>query len=268
MFFFKRSFECYSKRSSPVFLVHRTLKMAFRKKFVGRVRDKSSDAWDAHLQVIGSGAPDQPSSVILNTTSKKYLFNCGEGVARCSHDLKMSLKTVNHVFFTQSKWTCIGGVTTIIFSTIANCGYPPTFHGPGGLQKIFQRMIFLSSLGGLFKHRFNSDAYQTTETVENDGIVIECAELKHDQEIAIVYLCKLKASRGKYSLRKSVDKNVPVEMLKNLFRGECVTLDDGTVITPADVQHDDLPEVFFMCKYLSWKLLQISNSIQIITLFI
>lgn len=249
MFLFKKSIECYSKRNSPMFLVHRTLKMSFRKKFIGRTRDRSSDAYDAHLQVIGSGAPDQPSSVILNTPTKNYLFNCGEGVSRCCHDLKLSLKKVNHCFFTQSKWKCIGGVTTIIFMTIASSGFPPTFHGPSGLQKIFQRMIFLSSLGGLFKHRFNSETFRTTQTVENDGIVIECAELTHDQETAIVYLCKLKALSGKYSLRKSVDKNVPVEMLRNLYRGENVTLNDGTVITPADVQHANMPEVFIMCEY-------------------
>lgn len=248
MLFIQNCFRCHPKYYLPIFSVHRTLKMAKRKKYIRRSEDGPTRAHDAYLQVIGSGAPDQSPSILLRTINSKFLFNCGENNTRLFQDLKIPLKDVKHVFLTQSKWERIGGLTSLIFQTVAHSGFPPIFHGPSNLHKIVQRMIFLSSLGSIFKHRFDSNSFQTTEPYDDDGILIESVELTHLQETAIIYLCKLKETRGKFSLAKSLEKNVPVTMLSKLYHNENITLDDGTVITPADVNHPDMPEMFIFCK--------------------
>lgn len=229
-------------------IILRKLHMVHRKKYVRPKQESTIRANNAHLQVLGSGASDQPGSVILSAVDTRYLFNCGEGIARMTKNVGISLTNIDHAFFTQSKWNCIGGVTSVIFSTIANSGYPPTFTGPENLQKIFQRMSFLSTVGGTYKHRFNDDLFKT-ERFEDHKIVIEPIELKHLNASAIIYVCKLKECKGSFSLKKSLDKNVPPHLIGNLHRGESVTLDDGTVVNPNDVQNECWPETYFISKF-------------------
>lgn len=221
--------------------------MAKRKKYI-KERTSDSNSPGIELQVIGTGAADQPAIVALNAVEKCYLFNCGEGIGRHCQELKISLKRVSNIFFTQSKWQCIGGVTSVNFVTIATRGYPPKIHGPENLQKIIQRTVFLSSVGSLFEHRFKGDSFFTTERFEDNKIIVEPIQLNYGHETAMLYVCKLIARRGGFSLQKSVDKNVPAAMLQKLFNGESITLDDGTIVKPTDVRYPDMPEVNLICK--------------------
>lgn len=109
-------------------------------------------------------------------------------------------------------------------------------------------MIFLSSLGSLFKHRFEKNSFFTTERFEDNKIVVQPIEMHCGKETAILYVCKLKARQGGFSLKKSVEKNVPAILLPKLFNGETVTLDDGTILKPTDVRFPDMPEVNMICK--------------------
>lgn len=220
-------------------------------KYVLTTAEKRENA-TATLHVIGSGAVDQPASVLINVNTQLYLFNCGEGIGRLCHASKINLRRIQNAFFTQSKWNCIGGVTSLIFMTVANYGFPPIFHGPNNLPKIFQRMIFLSSLGHHFKHRFgsNDDTYTLTKRYEDTNVVIQPIELKDLNDTTVVYLCKIRACRGKFSVEKTVTKNIPAgPLLAKLYRNEDVTLDDGTVVTAAEVRHPDIPEINILCEF-------------------
>lgn len=248
MFHLKISVGYCSKCISPQQIIVRKLQMAFRKKYVRPKKESTIRATSAHLQVLGSGGADQPGSVILQAVDTRYLFNCGEGIGRMSKNAGISLKNIDHAFFTQSKWNCIGGITSVIFSTIASSGYPPTFTGPDNLQKIFQRMSFLSTVGGTFKHRFTDDLFKC-ERFEDHKIVIEPIELKNLKDSAIIYVCKLKECRGGFSLKKSLDKNVPPHLLGNLHQGESITLVDGTVVNPNEVRNEDWPETYFISEF-------------------
>lgn len=221
--------------------------MSKRKKYI-KERPHESNSPGIELQVIGTGAADQPAIVALNAVEKCYLFNCGEGIGRHCQDRKIHLRRISNIFFTQSKWNCIGGVTSVNFIKIANTGYPPKMHGPNNLQKIVQRTVFLSSVGGLFEHRFKGDSFFTTERFEDDKIIVEPIQLNHANETAMLYVCKLKSRRGGFSLQKTVDKNVPATLLPKLFEGETITLDDGTVVKSTDVRYPDMPEVNLICK--------------------
>lgn len=247
MFLPRKIISCYSKCYSPLKCIYRTAKMSHRKKYI-KERTKESNSPGVQLQVIGSGAADQPAIIALNTVDRCYLFNCGEGIGRHCQDVKINLKRISNIFFTQTKWNCIGGVTSVIFATICNTGYPPKFHGPGNLHKIIQRMVYLSSVGGLFEHRFNSDSFFTAERFEDKRLIVEPIQLRCGKETAMLYVCKLNASQGTFSLKKSVDKNVPATLLPQLFNGETVRLDDGTIITASECRYPDMPEVNMICK--------------------
>lgn len=248
MFFPTKSLCCRSTFPTSPYVIARTLHLVRKKKYIKPSEESMDGATTAYLQVLGSGAADEPASVLLNTQNTRYLFNCGEGIGRTCKNSGISLGNIRHAFFTQSKWDRIGGVTHLFFSTIANMGYLPTFYGPGELYKIFRRMSFLSVIGSEFDLRF-TDQYFKNDRFEDSKMVIEPVELKHQNDTAIVYVCKLKACQGKISVEKSVKKNVPAHLIKNLYRGEDVILDDGTIVKNSDVKNGDWPEMYFIGEF-------------------
>lgn len=216
-----------------------------RKKIFSRQLNKNDTSSGSFLKVIGSGASDAPASVILYTKYRRYLFNCGEGVLRHAQDAEVSLSKIDHAFFTQSKWNCIGGVMSLIFRAVtSSTGHPPVLHGPSNLPKIIQRILFLPSLG--HKHRFEPESFKTCERLEDDVLTVDSVELKHLNDTAIVYVCKLKKCKGTFSLQKSLDRNVPPPLMVKLLRGENITLDDGMVVMADEVRHPDMPDTFLV----------------------
>lgn len=247
MFLLKKigKYSCIGRTSK--FSLNRSIKSASHQHQC--TEESNSSRLQAQLQVIGSGASDQPSSVILRVSNKLYLFNCGEGIKRYCQNAQVNFKKISNVFFTQSKWNCIGGIISLIFMTFTNSRAPPKFHGPSDLETIFKRMIHLSALSHLFKHNFSSNVFTSNQRYEDRGVAIEPIELKSNNDIAVIYMCKIKRTRGSYSLRKFLDLNVPNEYLNKLLRNEDVILHDGTVIASADIRAPDRPEVNFLCKF-------------------
>lgn len=250
MFILKNILTSIRNSVHPAHHVVRALKLSRNKRFIKRKTESKQGPTEAKLIVLGSGAPDQSASVVLDALDQRYLFNCGEGITRFAKENNIPLQTIDHAFFTQNKWNCIGGVTSLMFCTIAQSGYPPTVHGPENLHKIFQRMSFLSTVGGIFKTRFTPDSFNTNEHFEDNKVVIDSVKLCHMQEGTFVYVCKLKACHGQFSLKKTLDLNVPSTLLATLYRGESVTLDDGTVVTPEQVRKKDWHDTYVMCKFM------------------
>lgn len=232
----------------PTFIRVRRYNLSSRKKHVHRKKESRLSATGAYLKVLGSGAADQPASVLLQARDQRYLFNCGEGIGRVCTNAAINMVKVEHVFLTQSKWECIGGITSLIFSTIFKHGHPPIFHAPKNFFKIFQRMSYLSIIGANYKHRFTEEVFKTDERHEDSKIVIEPVELKYEEDTSFVYVCKLKECKGGFSLEKAVDKDIPGRLAAQLFRGETITLDDGTVVTPDEVRVPDSPDIYFVCE--------------------
>lgn len=200
------------------------------------------------LKVIGSGAPDQPASVVVYAKNKGYLFNCGEGIIRQCQDAQITMKNIDHVFLTQSKWNCIGGLVNVVTEKMYQSGYPPTIHGSKDLPEIVQRITNFS-LKGVFESRLNPKPFSSSKRFEDDAIKIRSVKLKCLNDRAYVYVCMLKASKGKLSLKKSVEKNVPAALLEQLSRGENAILDDGTLISCDEVRDRDMPDTYVIGLY-------------------
>lgn len=252
MLLLKNYQRCCSSNLIPMKFLLRNYRLSHTKKYVKQKCDSKLKATNAYLQVIGSGSADQPASVVLVTTDQRYIFNCGESIERLCHNSGISIKKINHAFITQTKWNCIGGITNLLFATIATSGFPPTFHGPENLHKIVQRMSYLSIVGGLFNKRFTQDLFKTDEYFEDSKLAINTVTLRHSGESANVYFCKLKACEGSFSLQKSLDKNVPAPMIAKLFQGEDIELEDGTIVTAKEVRDPDYPDMHIICRSLTF----------------
>lgn len=243
---------CCSKFHLPTLNVYRNKNRLINRNNSPRwQRVVSETGSGACLKVIGSGAPDQPASVVVYAKSKAYLFNCGEGIIRQCRDAQISMKNIDHIFFTQSKWNCIGGFANVVTEKMYQSGYPPTFHGSKNLSQIIPRIANFS-LKGVFESGLNPKPFSSSKRFEDDGIVIHSVKITSQQnDTAYIYVCKLKASKGKLSLKKSVEKNVPAAFLEQLSRGENVIFDDGTLMTPDEVRDRDMPDTFVIGWYFN-----------------
>lgn len=244
---FARSLLLKTSLKPPNIVIVRT-GISHRKKYLQPKTETRNSAYGASLQVIGSGASDQPAAILLNLEDRRYLFNCGDGMKRLCFDAKVPLGKTHHAFFTKSKWDSIGGVTNLLFETAAFSGQLPTIHGPDNLFKIFKRMSYLSILGHMFEKRVNSELFRNSDRFEDSQVVIKPVKLQYLEETAIMYVCKLKEFKGSFSLNKFIERNLPTQLMAQLHRGEDVTLDDGSVVTAKEVQSSDYPETHIICK--------------------
>lgn len=192
------------------------------------------------------------ASLVISTNKKTYLFNCGENIARLCESQRVKTGHIEHIFLTQSKWSHIGGIATIMFHTFALTGKMPIFHGPiSNLFKFIRRVSHLSTIGPMFKKSITPAILNDDDHVENETFRFEKIPIKTaGGESAYSYLCKVEPYKGKLSITKTVDKGVPPgELLTKLIQGEDITLDDGTVVTQKDVCFPDSPAFSFLSRY-------------------
>lgn len=118
----------------------------FYRKLVSDSRLSSSKA--ITLRVIGCGALGESPSVCLSTKDETYLFNCGEDCYRLIKEQQIKSAHIQHIFVTQVKWNCIGGISCFS-KEINKKGFLPLFHGPKQLYKSIKRILCLSILSEL-----------------------------------------------------------------------------------------------------------------------
>jgi len=88
------------------------------------------------LQVLGTGGRGAPPALYLFTDQTRYLFNCGEGTQRLSHEHKTKLAKLEHIFVTSNKWERIGGLPGLSL-TVQDIGIDDIHvHAPLGLVSL------------------------------------------------------------------------------------------------------------------------------------
>ncbi len=105
-------------------------------------RDKVSDMVSSHafFQVVGSGAPGGPRSLMLVTAHRRHLFNCSEGTQRVVTEQcpSKSIAQCSNVFITRRDWNCLGGFPGMTLS-VRGAGAPDVaVHGPKGCVSLFE----------------------------------------------------------------------------------------------------------------------------------
>jgi len=209
-------------------------------------------------QVLGSGSYGGPTSLILHTDHRRYLFNCGEGTQRLCNQLSLSkaLAQMEHVFITSKSWRHLGGLPGICLSVRAAGAPDITIHGPPGCMELYE-----ATKGFVVLFDFDVLAHMAEEDgVFEDGAVKvevvtldrktnkECPDLpynwKEDEQgvwanydnTVQAYICDFSPKPGKLDMVKCVDLGVkPGPLLGQLKAGQDVTLEDGRFIRSCDV---------------------------------
>lgn len=185
---------------------------------------------------------------VMCCPTRRYLFNCGEGTQRLAHEHKTKLTRLEHIFITRTSWSCIGGLPGLSL-TIQDAGVPNiTLHGPPKLNDLFKAMKNFVILKQLNVDAPNCNAGGSYEdSVLRIDYVPLWANNLEDENPAMSFICKCKARPGALSLEKCLARGVPKgPLLGKLKNGEIVTLDNGTMVIPADVCDPDDPGPTFV----------------------
>lgn len=148
----------------------------FYRTFASDVKSIKSSTNAIALNVIGSGAPGESASVSLSVANQdKYLFNCGEDSQRIFINQDRRIYRIKHIFATQTKWNCIGGISCItkIISNLQD--ELPMFHGPERLYKCIKRTLCLSILSELDFKTINCNS---ANYFEDDNVRIDFISIK------------------------------------------------------------------------------------------
>lgn len=131
--------------------INRCIKLTnFYREFVNDVKSWSKPSKAISLNILGSGAAGESASVSLSVSNHdKYLFNCGEDCQRHFAVQNRKLSKIKHIFVTQTKWNCIGGISCISRVIYDTQGWLPMFHGPKQLYKCLKRVLCLSIMSEL-----------------------------------------------------------------------------------------------------------------------
>lgn len=202
--------------------------------------------------------------------SLRYLFNGGEGTIRLARNYLMNINDVSNIFITQANWSRIGGLSSIYHSIYQGSNTLPVLHGPTQLQKFMYRMIGLSNIN---KHFLTPQHYNSEDFFEDNAVRVDFARIystNSDQnDITVVYMCKLKTLKGKLNLNLCVEKGISVgPLFSEILKGNDVTLDDGTIVKHSDVVNKDIEASCFLGKFvlaLCEKETEISFLLQLLT---
>ena len=234
----------------------------------GRKISGEKDVNLAVVQVLGSGSYGGPTSLLLHTDHRKYLFNCGEGTQRVTNQLSISkaLAQLEHVFITSKTWKHLGGLPGVCLSVKAAGAPDITIHGPPGCMELYKATKGFLKLKDLDVYTHTDDdgvledgAVKVEQVILHRSVNMKCPDLPESwKEVELAeamdydntvqaYLCHFSPKPGKLDISKCVDLGVkPGPMLGMLKAGKDVTLDDGRVVKSSDVVAHAAPPSSFL----------------------
>ncbi|XP_064478963.1 ribonuclease Z, mitochondrial-like isoform X2 [Ornithodoros turicata] len=228
---------------------------------IQRMKAKAKGAQQARpaeitLWVLGNGALGNPKSLYVSSDQSRYLFNCGEGTQRLAHEHKMKLSKLEHIFFTHSNWSNIGGLPGLAL-TIQDIGVPEIcIHGPRNIEKLFEMtkgFMVMENLKLAKRNPADRAFVDNCMRVEYVSLfpreATNAKRLKRDEDVAIVvaYICKLHSKPGQLQLDRCVQMGVPPgPLLGELKNGKDVTLPNGNIVKSSDVVSAEEPGPVFI----------------------
>lgn len=195
----------------------------FYRDFVTDVKSTKRPKKHISLNIIGCGAQGESASVSLSISNHtRYLFNCGEDCQRFLNSQGRNITNIRHIFITQTKWNCIGGLSML--SKIVNQSQKllPVFHGPKRLYKCIKRILCLSILSELdFKPAHcNEKNFFEDDLLKVDFIPIKVNSQSkgifrpRDDDEVLAFVGEVKASSENHS---GISSDKPLRFMSMLF---------------------------------------------------
>lgn len=173
-----------------------------------------------------------PSAILLRRGGERFLFDCAEGTQRQMLRSSIGLIELREIFLTHFHADHYLGLPGML-KTFALRGreLPLTVYGPVGLGDLFAalRRIF-----GKLSYDLDLVELKPGDTLERPEYTLVTFPVGHVVS-AVGYSVIEHPRPGRFDVQGADALGVPPRARGLLQRGESVTLDDGQVVTPADV---------------------------------
>lgn len=171
------------------------------------------------------------SAVAIKRGSEVLLFDCGEGTQRQIQHSELSYQQISRIFLTHYHGDHCYGVPGLLKTMALNEREKPlSLHGPKGLRKMVDAW---RQMGG-WTRNFPIDVQELEagDVVDCDGFTVECHQGDHSVH-NLAFALQEPDRPGKFDKPGALKLGVPEgRMFGLLQKGQAVTLDDGTEITP------------------------------------
>jgi ribonuclease Z len=195
-----------------------------------------------NVQVVAVDCAYHSAMVVIATECSRFLFEVGEGTQRLAIEHKVRIGKISAIFLT-SAWPCsLGGLPGMLL-TVADAGVAPQMdiYGPSNAKQVMSATRhFMRPLGNfhaITRSTEDAEVYRKRNEIAIYPVGLQASS--DDQECEIEHVCYIAETAlipGKFYLDKAEALGVPKGPLcGKLKNGHAVTLDDGTVVTPAQV---------------------------------
>ena len=171
-----------------------------------------------------------PTAILVRRGGERLLFDCGEGTQRQLLRSAVGLVELREVFLTHYHADHYLGLPGML-KTFALRGreIPLTVYGPPGLNELF---LALRRIFGKLTYPYELRELRPGDVLERDGYRIEAFPVRHGVS-AVGYALVEDARPGEFDVRRAGELRIPAGPERGaLQRGESITLDDGTTVTP------------------------------------
>jgi ribonuclease Z len=173
------------------------------------------------------------SATLVRRGGDKILFDCSEGTQRQLLKSDVGLVELEEIFLTHYHADHYLGLPGML-KTFALRGreIPLTIYGPRGLDDL---LATLRRIFGRLTYPVATTELEPGASLERDGYRLDAFAVDHG--VAAVGYALVEDTRpGRFDVDIATDLGVPDGPERGVLqRGESVTLDDGRVVTPADV---------------------------------
>jgi ribonuclease Z len=173
------------------------------------------------------------SATLVRRGGDKILFDCSEGTQRQLLKSDVGLVELEEIFLTHYHADHYLGLPGML-KTFALRGreIPLTIYGPRGLDDL---LATLRRIFGRLTYPVATVELEPGASLERDGYRIDAFAVDHGVT-AVGYALVEDTRPGRFDVDAATNLGVPDGPERGaLQRGESVTLDDGRVVTPADV---------------------------------
>ncbi|MGH2665407.1 ribonuclease Z [Flavobacterium sp.] len=180
-----------------------------------------------------------PTSQVLEIRNRLFLIDCGEGTQVQLRKNKIKFSAINHIFISHLHGDHFYGLIGLISTfNLLNRNNDLTVYGPKGVEEIIRLQLKLSNSWPQYELHFVVLTSTESEVVfEDEKVIVKTIPLKH-RVYTNGFLFQEKPKERKLNVAAVQHYEIDKCYFQNIKNGKDITLDDGRVISNADLTFD------------------------------